>query len=102
MARCEDWPCCQHEAGCCPDFDESGRQLNMRCVCGASVPLNSPSSLCSSCLNRPDPYDPESWEPPDLDYDEYDAEPTEEEREDNFREAMEDFGWGGYESMHEE
>ena len=28
---CEDYPCCGHEAGCCPDFDQSGRQLNMRC-----------------------------------------------------------------------
>ncbi len=26
---CEDFPCCGHEPGCCPDFDESGRQLNM-------------------------------------------------------------------------
>jgi len=100
MARCEDFPACGHDI--CPDFDESGRQLNMRCVCGVSVPLNSPSSLCSSCLNRPDPEDPESWEPPDRDYDEYDVEDN--VPNDNFDEDVgyEDFGWGGYEAMHEE
>ena len=57
MARCEDWPCCGHESGCCPDYDESGKQLNMRCVCGAVVPLGSRSSLCPSCLRRGDPED---------------------------------------------
>lgn len=60
MARCEDFPCCGHEAGCCPDFDESGRQLNMICVCGAVVPIDSSSSLCPSCLNSdPDDFDDE-------------------------------------------
>lgn len=38
MSYCEDFPCCGHEAGFCPDFDpETGEQLDMRCVCGASV-----------------------------------------------------------------
>lgn len=55
MARCEDFPCCGHEPGCCPDYDESGRQLNMKCVCGTTVPLSSRSSLCPSCL-RGDEY----------------------------------------------
>lgn len=49
MARCEDYPCCGHDI--CPDFDESGRQLNMRCTCGAVVPLSSRYSLCEGCLN---------------------------------------------------
>lgn len=54
MARCEDFPCCGHEMGCCPDFDpETGAQLNMKCVCGASVPLTSRSSLCQGCLYSP-------------------------------------------------
>lgn len=58
MARCEDFPCCGHELGCCPDFDqETGKQLNMKCVCGATVDINSRSSLCDSCL-RFDPDDP--------------------------------------------
>jgi len=50
MARCEDFPCCGHELGCCPDFDESGRQLNMVCICGAKLPVNNRSSICDSCL----------------------------------------------------
>lgn len=55
---CEDFPCCGHESGCCPDFDEAGNQLNMKCTCGATVPLRSRSSLCQSCLNRgSDDYD---------------------------------------------
>jgi hypothetical protein len=51
---CEDFPCCGHESGCCPDFDQSGRQLNMRCVCGARLPVDSPFSLCRSCISRSD------------------------------------------------
>ena len=54
---CEDYPCCGHEAGCCPDYDDAGRQLNMKCVCGATVPIDSRSSLCDHCLNH-DPDDP--------------------------------------------
>jgi len=61
MSRCEDWPCCGHESGCCPDFDESGQQLNMKCVCGATVPLSSHSSLCQSCLSS-DPEDFDDWD----------------------------------------
>lgn len=54
MSRCEDWPCCGHEAGCCPDYDESGRQLNMRCTCGAVLPVTNRFSICDSCLNSGD------------------------------------------------
>jgi hypothetical protein len=61
--RCEDYPCCGHEPGCCPDFDESGEQLNMRCVCGAMLPINNRSSICDSCLRVDGEYD---------EYDEYD------------------------------
>ena len=60
--RCEDFPCCGHEAGCCPDFDEAGQQLNMRCTCGAEVPLTSRYSRCEGCLYAPSGYD---------EYDEY-------------------------------
>jgi len=49
---CEDWPCCGHEQGCCPDYDEEGNQLNMKCTCGATVPIGSKSSLCKGCLTR--------------------------------------------------
>ena len=51
---CEDFPCCGHENGCCPDFDEAGNQLNMVCVCGAKLPVNNRSSLCNTCLTAPD------------------------------------------------
>ena len=50
--RCEDWPACGHEMGCCPDFDENGVQLNMVCICGAKLPVNNHSSICNSCLRR--------------------------------------------------
>ena len=54
MTQCEDYPCCGHEPGCCPDFDEPGRQLNMKCTCGATVPINSRSSICPACLTAGD------------------------------------------------
>jgi hypothetical protein len=81
--RCEDFPCCGHELGCCPDFDESGRQIDMKCVCGASVPLTSRSSLCGPCLSAPDPdgdgYDDYGYD----DYDGYGYDGYEEEEEDS-------------------
>ena len=49
---CEDFPCCGHDI--CPDFDESGNQINMRCTCGAILPVKSRFSICSSCLDRSD------------------------------------------------
>lgn len=70
---CEDYPCCGHELGCCPDFDESGRQLNMVCVCGAKLPVDNRSSCCDSCLNAHDDdwYNHDDWEDDDRD-DDYD------------------------------
>jgi len=56
MARCEDFPCCGHENGCCPDYDESGKQLNMKCVCGATLPLHSKFSICLICRQDADGY----------------------------------------------
>ena len=68
--RCEDWPCCGHEAGCCPDFDpETGEQLDMKCVCGVSVPLTSQSSLCAGCL-KSDDGEEGGWFGGDEDFDE--------------------------------
>lgn len=52
MAMCEDFPACGHENGCCPDFDESGNQLNMVCTCGAKLPVTSRYSICRSCMDR--------------------------------------------------
>jgi hypothetical protein len=61
MARCEDFPCCGHEAGCCPDYDESGRQMNMKCVCGAKLPVNARFSICAGCMRDPDDYGDEDY-----------------------------------------
>jgi len=45
MARCEDYPCCGHEAGDCPDA--SGR---MTCVeCGRRLSKKATSSICMTC-----------------------------------------------------
>ena len=49
---CEDWPCCGHERFCCPDYDKSGKQLNMVCTCGAKIPVKSRYSICEGCLDR--------------------------------------------------
>lgn len=62
MSRCEDFPCCGHEMGCCPRFDpETGEQLDMVCVCGARLPVTRRVSICDGCLR--DPYDPYDDEP---------------------------------------
>lgn len=53
---CEDWPCCGHEAGCCPDFDSNGNQTNMRCTCGAIIEVNARYSICESCMQEDDEY----------------------------------------------
>lgn len=50
MARCEDYPCCNHERGCCPTF-VNGVQTDMVCTCGKRLPINNRSSICDSCLN---------------------------------------------------
>ena len=90
--RCEDFPCCGHEPGCCPDFDESGRQLNMVCTCGAKLPINSRYSICDSCLNTPGPDDDprDFYDGPDEDYDDADDEDFIDDPE-----PIEDFGWDG-------
>lgn len=48
MSRCEDFPCCGHEPGDCPD--DEGR---MRCVeCGRKLELNARSSICPTCMRH--------------------------------------------------
>lgn len=50
MARCEDYPCCGHEAGDCPTVDRRGR-ARWTCVeCGKRLPAVYPSSICPRCL----------------------------------------------------
>ena len=88
MGRCEDYPCCGHELGCCPDFDESGNQLNMKCTCGATVPLNSRYSLCQSCLNE-DNDDYEDYEKEDYFDDDYD-----DSMDGDHQSGLSSAGWG--------
>lgn len=48
MARCEDYPCCGHEDGGCPNHDGS-----FNCAsCGRKMPKNSPSAVCAKCHKR--------------------------------------------------
>jgi len=50
MARCEDYPCCGHAAGDCPDA--AGR---MTCVeCGKRLSKKATSSTCAKCQRRMD------------------------------------------------
>jgi hypothetical protein len=72
---CEDFPCCGHELGCCPSYDEDGQQLDMVCTCGARLPVNSTYSICNSCMRAFDEStfydddDDDDWDDDD-DYDE--------------------------------
>lgn len=46
MPRCEDFPCCGHEPGGCPD--SKGR---FPCVeCGGRLSKNATSSICARCM----------------------------------------------------
>ena len=57
MSRCEDFPCCGHEPGDCPD--SKGR---FKCVgCGNPLPKKNPTSFCSACVRR------RAWERPEED-----------------------------------
>lgn len=52
MARCEDFPCCGHEAGDCPTVDSKGRQ-RFGCVeCSKTLSLRAASSICPKCQRR--------------------------------------------------
>lgn len=52
MARCEDYPCCGHASGDCPDHDSKGREV-WRCVeCGRKLARNASSSICVRCVRR--------------------------------------------------
>jgi len=95
MMRCEDWPCCGHELGCCPHYDESGRQTDMVCTCGTRLPVESQYSICPACLRAGD-------EDYDDDYDEPDQfRGTDEDYGDDYV-GCEDYGDWGYDGCHEE
>lgn len=95
---CEDFPCCGHERGCCPDFDGSGKQLNMICVCGKKLPIDNRSSLCDTCLRNPDDDD---FRPDDRD-DEVCREPGYFDDEDDYYEEGDNLVWNGNEEYAEE
>lgn len=45
--RCEDFPCCGHEVGDCPDPNPAPGTSGYRCVgCGLSLKAGSGSSFC--------------------------------------------------------
>lgn len=96
MTTCEDYPCCGHESGRCPDFDDDGKQVNMRCTCGATIPVDSRFSICESCLGLEDDYeyedDDDDWY--DDDWDDYWG--NEEEDELDRRDKKHGL-YGGYE-----
>jgi hypothetical protein len=57
--RCEDYPCCGHEAGDCPSRDSEGNEVWSCAGCGAKLPKNSKSSLCRRCISRANHLDKE-------------------------------------------
>lgn len=52
MARCEDWPCCGHEAGDCPRIDADGNEIWKCASCSKELPKHYHSSLCDRCLRK--------------------------------------------------
>jgi len=48
MARCEDYPCCGHDEGDCPEII-NGKE-RWRCIdCGKMLPIGAESSICNKC-----------------------------------------------------
>jgi len=46
--KCEDWPCCGHEEGGCPNSDGS-----YNCAeCGKKLPKHSQSAVCEKCHRK--------------------------------------------------
>lgn len=62
--RCEDFPCCGHEDGDCPDSEGRFRC----CICDRLLEKNSRSSICSSCNRRMAEIDRDDPTGQDLDY----------------------------------
>lgn len=52
MARCEDFPCCGHEAGDCPSHDKDGNERWTCVSCGKILPLKASRSICPKCQRR--------------------------------------------------
>jgi hypothetical protein len=86
MARCEDFPCCGHEPGCCPSFDDDGNQLDMVCTCGARLPVTNRYSICDSCMRSDDEDDGY--------YEESDEDDFDDSMDGDHDSCMRDIGWG--------
>ena len=59
---CEDFPCCGHEQGCCPDYDEeTGESLLPE---GINASVNAVTDV-EDAISRPDDFqEPEAVEAP--------------------------------------
>lgn len=86
---CEDFPCCGHERGCCPSYDDSGRQIDMKCTCGASVNIGSRSSLCPECLHGIPEYPDHYYDEEMIPEEDFDEVFPPEEIDPDHQEAME-------------
>lgn len=49
---CEDYPCCGHERGDCPQPDSKGRPRWTCVECGKRLSLKASSSICEPCQRR--------------------------------------------------
>jgi len=52
MPRCEDYPCCGHEAGDCPSHRADGSEVWTCVECRKKLPRNARSSICNSCMRK--------------------------------------------------
>lgn len=50
--RCEDYPCCGHEAGGCPVVSEDGTERFRCACCSVLMAPKARSAVCQSCHNR--------------------------------------------------
>lgn len=47
--RCEDFPCCGHEAGGCPQIDENGAERFHCARCSVLMAPKARSAVCEPC-----------------------------------------------------
>ena len=49
---CEDYPCCGHEAGGCPQIDENGAERFRCACCSVLMAPKARSAVCEPCHKR--------------------------------------------------
>lgn len=49
---CEDFPCCGHEPGGCPTYNENGEEFFPCACCGSIMPPRATSAVCAPCHKR--------------------------------------------------